>query len=331
MMSRPYASVLDVIDDLEIDGIKSHANLLRDIYAASMLIDRRGHFVPVTKTCQIDGTGTPTLWIDPLLDVTALTLDGVALGASDYVLLPQSRAWEHGPYTSIELVNLGIWPNQTHNEVSITGQWGLYNDTLDLGVTAAQNTNATSLVVSAAPDLSPGVIVLLGNEQEVLLDYAAPISLNTSLNTAIDDVTQTVTLNTANTVIRGEIVRVEFEQMRVLDVDNKNLLVVRGWNGTARESHNSTTAMSVYREFTTLRAANGTTKADHNTVSVLRVLPPYNVRYLCEQIAALMFKKGQGGFAGKTGNAELGEVFYHNEFPKDPIAEVLNDFRIVTI
>src|SRR5512143_3684903 len=145
-MDRPYASLFDIVDDLEIDGVRSVTQLMRDIFAASNLIDKRGHFVPIVETRKMDGSGKETQWVDPLLTVTSITLDGTVLSASDYVLKPQNRMWEHGPYTSIELTDLGIWTNTEHNQVEIQGKWGLYDDTLALAATASQTNTATTLV-----------------------------------------------------------------------------------------------------------------------------------------------------------------------------------------
>jgi len=41
-------------------------------------------------------------------------------------------------------------------------------------------------------------------------------------------------------------------------------------------------------------------------------------------------RKAETGFAGKTGNVELGEVFYHNEFPEQ-IEKVAKNYRIVSL
>lgn len=329
--ARPYASVLDVIDDLEVDGVRSIDRLYRAIMAASNLIDKRGHFIPLSETRNMDGTGWPTLWIDPILEVTALTLNGVALDADDYVLLPRARMWEHGPYTSIELTNLGIWPNSQHDQIEISGKWGLYDDAIDLTVTASQSNSATTLTVSSAAEVSPGMVALLGSEQELIEDYAAPVSASLTLDEALTSDADTLTLNTSSAVAIGEIIRIDVEKMRVLDVNNKLVAVSRGWGVTTRSAHDDNTAVECYRAFKVRRAINGTAAATHSTVNVWRCLPPYNVRYLCEQIAALMYRKGQAGFAAKTGNVEMGEVFYHNEFPDDPIETVMRDYRIVTV
>ena len=331
-MERPYCSLLDVVDDLEIDGVRSLDKLTRFIEAASQVIDKRGQFVPLTETRRFDGTGSPTLWIDELLSVTRLTYNGVTLNPADYVLRPTRRHWPHGPYTSIELTNQGVWAKTVPNIVTIEGVWGLYSDTLDVGATATQDTNnTTTLTVSTASAISPGCVLLLGTEQEIVTAYDAPADFNLTLSDDLDTVQPDFNISDGNAVSVGEIFRIDSEQFRVLDITDDTALTVRGWNGTTRAAHDANTDLDVYRTFKVARAVNGTTLADHNGVDVLRVVPPADVRYLCEQIAALMLKKAQGGFAGKTGNVELGEVFYQDEFPSDPLKTIMTNYRIVTI
>ena len=330
--SRPYCSLLDIIDDLETDGRKNIGQAMRFIRAASQVIDKRGKFVPVTATRTFTGRLESTLWIDPLLSVSAFTYAGAALDVNDYALLPHNRLWENGPHTSIELATLGIWADYPYGNVAITGQWGLYDGALDLGLSVTQDINATTMSFPTADLISPGCIVRLDGEQEVIEDYAAPSVLNTNLLTAdITDSQEDFNITDGSALSIGEIIRFNHEQLRVRDISSNSISTVRGWNSTARAAHDLNTAVEVYRTFNVTRQVNGTAIADHNAAAAERVLPPYDVRYLAEQISALMLKKGQAGFAGKTGNAELGEVFYHNEFPKDPIAEIMRGYRIVSI
>jgi hypothetical protein len=73
---------------------------------------------------------------------------------------------------------------------------------------------------------------------------------------------------------------------------------------------------------------NGTTAATHSSKVVSRYIVPENLNWLCRQIAALMHRKAQTGFAGKTANAQNGEVFYMDEFPKFVIEKVRNGYRL---
>jgi hypothetical protein len=53
--------------------------------------------VPITETRKFDGTDSITLWIDPLISITSLSLSGTPLNSTDYRLLPYNRHWDNGP------------------------------------------------------------------------------------------------------------------------------------------------------------------------------------------------------------------------------------------
>jgi len=75
------------------------------------------------------------------------------------------------------------------------------------------------------------------------------------------------------------------------------------------------------------RGVNGTTAAAHSTAAIYRYEVPESVNYLCRQIAGLMRAKAETGWSGKSGNAETGETFYFNEFPKQ-IRDIQENFSV---
>lgn len=262
-MERLYCAVSDVVEDLEgVDAIQSEAKLLGFVRSASAFIDKRGgRFIPTVETRRFDAPGTLTLWIDPLLSVTAVTVDGALLSGTDYDLYPLNRHWDSGPYSSIQLVSGARWLLD-ENKVAITGAWGLYDEARPLGVTATIDATSTALTVSNGGVVSPGM---------------------------------------------------------VLELDAEQMVVEATINQTAQN------------QFTVTRGVNGTTAAAHTTADVGRYFAPSDVWYLAKQMAALMFKKSKSGYAGKVGNADLGEVFYFNEFPSDPLKQIMRNYRIVHI
>lgn len=70
--------------------------------------------------------------------------------------------------------------------------------------------------------------------------------------------------------------------------------------------------------------------AAHTNAAVSKYLVPDDVSWLCRQIAGLMVKKAESGFAGKSGNEATGETFYFNEFPSQ-IKEIKKNYRIVSL
>jgi hypothetical protein len=181
---------------------------------------------------------------------------------------------------------------------------------------------------------SPGAVLLIESEQQLLNGTGAATDSGLTVAEAVDNAEIDLTLDSVSGLYANEIIAIDGEQMRVVDVRSatSEITVVRGYNATQVATHDTGTAIYVYRTFNVLRGVNGTAAAEHaGATEVVQIVPPDDINYLCRQIATLMFKKAQGGYAGKTGNAELGEVFYNNEYPKDVIKAIKAHFRIVQL
>ena len=93
-------------------------------------------------------------------------------------------------------------------------------------------------------------------------------------------------------------------------------------------THTTSTNVNVYRTFTVERGVNGTTAAEQaQTTAINKYVPPWDVQYLCKQMASLMSRKEDSGYAAKTGNVEIGEVFFHDEFPADVLERINNEYK----
>lgn len=332
-----YCTLADVYSDLEINGVKDEIRLLDKIKAASDVIKRLGgRFLPSTEQKKFDGNGDRHQWIDELLAITAFTmLDGnttYTLTSADYLLHPANRWWANGPYTRLEVdldsTQIGQWAKGQQN-LQITGRWGLYEETAATGATASQTDSATTLVVDNAGKLSIGAVVKIGDEQELLESFGA-VSDSTADTSAAMDVSQdTIAITNGSLLSRGEVAVIDTEKMLVLEVISNTLVVARGYGGSKIATHLINSNVYVYRTFNVTRAVNGTTAAQHTTASVSKCVAPQSINYLCRQIAGLMHKKAQSGWSSKVGNAELGETFYYNEFPNDPLKKIMQNFTVI--
>lgn len=339
-MDRPLCTIAEIVEDLQLPGLTpaTEARLLRFIGAAAGVIEKRlGAFVPRTETRYLDGPGGFDLWVPPLLAITAFAFDDgtqtLTLTGSDYLLYPRARWWPNGPYTRLETdedsAQLGAWVKGQSN-AAITGRWGLYDETRAAGATvASQDGTATSLVVSNGAAISPGQVLLIDTEQELVEATGALTDSSANLAEDLDTSEEQVDVNDASLLNVGEVIRVDFERMLILEKLGNTLLVVRGYAGTSRATHTSAADVYVARTYTVKRALNGTTAAAHTSATINRYVIPGDVNYLARQIAGLMLKKSQSGWAGRVGNAETGEVFYHQEFPQDPIKAIAANYRYV--
>lgn len=336
--AQVYCTVDEVDEDLNLLGSVKPEVVMDKIRAASEYLQKNiGWFIPVTMTRRFNGNGESKLHIPPLLALTGdITNDDRTLTSADFVYQPNGRFWGHGPYVRLDVhdqtaTQLDVWIAKDEGVV-IPGRWGLYELSVDTGATVAdasgQSSSQLTLQVNNGALVSPGMVLLIGTEQEEVTGWSSPTTNVTTLGAAWDATSSEVTLSAAALSI-GEIGRAGLEQFKVLDKNGTLYYVARGYNKTKQTAHSSGSQVDVYRTVTVTRGVNGTTAAGHtNGTAISRYETPDDLNYLCRQIAALMLKKAQGGFAGKTGNDDLGTVTYHNEFPMVAMKEIKNNYRI---
>jgi hypothetical protein len=338
-----FAQILCTINDLLSDPQPPAGDvtiLFREIQAASRTIQQEiGEFIPVSETRKFAGSpAAARLFIPPLLGLTGSIInDETTLAAADYILTPRERHWRNGPYSEIDVApdasNLSAWSDELEG-VQIPGRWGLYEETEATGATlGAQQTDiATSLQVSDGAKLSPGAVLLIGSEQELITGYDTPVAAITTLNGTIDASQETIILTNGALVNIGEILRIGVEQIRILDISTHTLYVQRHWNKTLGAAHTTGAAVDVYRKFVVARAANGTTAAAHAvSAAISRYLVPADVLFLCKEIATLMLNKAGTGYSGKTGNEQLGTVYYNDAFPRYDLERIREHYSIKTV
>jgi hypothetical protein len=333
-----YCTVADMIADSKSPGA-DEARLYQSIREASDYLQKEiGWFIPVTLTRRFDGYGHDTLIVPPLLSVTTIVNGDDTLSASDYILKPDNAYWPYGPYgmiyTDPDSSLLLAWADETDG-VQITGRWGLYDRTASVGATVADTTqqsdSATTLKVSDGSRVSPGMVCLIASEQELVTGWSSPTEAVTTITEPAAITADQLTLADASLVNTGEIIRIDFEQMRITDRRTSGNLVsvIRGWNGTSRAAHADNAAVDVYRTVTVERGVNGTTAAAHaNGTAINRYYTPDDVQFLTRQIATLMLNKALGGYQGRTGNAELGVVFYHDAFPRYELEQIKQRYSL---
>lgn len=324
MNAQLYCTLNELISDLHLNG--DEPNLLDRIRAASRFIERRfGQFIPTSETRTCKYTEKVNLLVDPVLAVTGILFSGVSLTNIDYELHPFGRFWRNGPYTRIAK-EMGTW----WDDVEITGRWGMYEEAENLGLTGTQTDVAASLVVTDGSLLSLGMVLCLDTEQELITGYGPATPVGSLLNGAIDQSQEEITIDNGSEFHEREVIQLSTEDCCIRMVRGNVLVVTRGWNGTTKAFHLDDSAISVYRTYQVRRGVNGTTAAAHTNVTISRYVVPEDINWLCRQIAGLMRMKAASGFAGKTGNAELGETFYFNEFPSQ-VKELKKNYRITSL
>lgn len=332
-----YATLADLAADLESGNFPPDA-LARFILPASDYIrEAIGPFIPETRSMKMAAhEDSPYLLFTPaLLSITTIQDNGVTLNGLDYILKPEGRHWPDGPYSYLGIpetsTNHQQWTWWLAQGIQIDGLWGYYNKTASSGAvvaTGGQASGASTLVVDDGSKLSPGRILLIESEQEFIDGYGAPATA-TTITAALDAATEEISLANGTLVKVGEIARLDFEQIMILSIQGNKAQVARGWGNTKKSAHSTGTNLEAYRTFSTQRAVNGTSAATHaQNTAVSTYVVPNQVNYLTRQIATLMLKKAQSGYAGKTGNETLGTTFYFHEFPRDEIDRIRKNYWI---
>lgn len=332
-----YCTLHELIRDSEnADGLAVDVLPRFILPAATYLVREVGSFLPVIQTNKMTGKDTDILFTPPLLRVTSIVNYLTTLTASDYQLLGSLRSdqpfWPGGPYGVLRINPLGNntapW-SSVENGVVITGAWGLYERAEATGATLAstQAVGSGEVVVANGSLLSPGMMLKIGDEWEFVNGYGAATAAVTTLSGNLDSSSEVVPVASGAALKIGEIMQADFEKFLVLDIQSNNAYVERGWMKTKRVAHTSGANVSAFRTFTVDRSANGSTAVEHaSTTAISRMMVPEDVNYLARQVATLMMKKSQTGYAGRAGNTETGETFYNFEFPRDPIERVKSNY-----
>lgn len=335
-----FCTLNELDADLDLNGSEREEKVWPKIKAASQyLLKEIGWFLPVTAARTLQGSGKTSLFLpEGLLSVTSIVNDGDTLETTDYMLMPNQPLWPNGPYSWLEVdedaTTLSDWCDDKEGVV-ITGKWGLYNLASDTGAdvgTGGQTADATSLLATDGSKLSPGAVLYIGTEQELVTASGSPTDSTANLGAAITDVHETqITLSNASLVNTGEIIRVDLEQMKIIDrnTSTNQVYVVRGWNKTLKTTHSNSVDVYVYRTFTVERGVNGTTAAVHNAaVSIYQQLVPEDINFLARQVAGRMLKLAQSGFAGRIGDANTGESIYQFAIPRDELERIKRNYSI---
>ena len=335
-----FCTLAELDTDLDILGSEREMAVYAKIEAASRFLQEEiGWFIPVTLARTRQGSGEKQMFIPPLLSVVSIVNDTDTLTTSDYKLGPEQPHWPNGPYSWLEVLpdasNLFTWSSDIDG-VIITGKWGLYDHIKDTGAnvgTGGQTDSVTSLLLTDGSKLSPGMVVKIESEQQLVTATGSPTDAGADLGAAITDAQETlITLDDASKVNIGETIRVDLEQMKVLDTNTSTnqAYVVRGWNKTLATTHANDTDVYVYRTFTVERGVNGTTAAAHNAATdIYQQMIPADVNQLCKKIAGRMLKDAKGGFAGLIGDEMTGMARYLYILPHE-LDEIKKNYIIHT-
>lgn len=321
-MATPwYCRREDVKDALDSkETARTNRQIDRAVESASRAVEGllRRRFYPKLATRYFDWPNFQSappwrLWLDgnELISLTTLSSGGAAISASDY-LLRRADDLDEPPYDQIQLDRSataafggGSTPQQ---DIAVTGLWGYSNDEEEVGSLSgslAASTSATASITWATADIGVGDILRIDSERMIVTGRSM-VDSGQNLGTALtaSKANTTVDVSTASAFALDEILLIDSERMRVVDISG-DLTVIRAWDGSTLAAHSLGADIYTLTGIELDRAQLGTSIAAHSSSAVIyRWTPPGLVKDLCVAEALNQVLSEQAGYARTVGSGE---------------------------
>lgn len=291
-----YCTREDVKDSLEIKHT-ANANAVIDakIPGCSRSVEGQLHrprFAPTLMTVKFDWPNqsyapTWTLELDSneMISLTSVFSGGVDITAS--CILRRGDDTDIPPFNRIEIDLSGSGSfsagSTWQRSIEVTGLYGYSNDEEAIGTLAAQLDpveGATATITWSTPRLGVGDILRIDNERMIITERTWVDSSQT--------ITDPLTASKANVAVpvssgtafaAGEIIVVDVERMKVIDVVGNTLSVERAADGTVLAAHTDNAPIYALTGVRLARGQLGTTIAQHASTAVIhRWIVPSNLR-----------------------------------------------------
>lgn len=320
-----YTTREDVKDSLEISyTARADRKIDRRIEAASRDVEALLHrrFYPELRTLRVDWpnyqfANTWEYWLgDNEMISTTQVVNGAGTDITASVILRRGDDRVEPPYTRLE-VDLSTTATLAggstfQRALQITGLFGGCPDTNNPAGQLAAGINDSVTVFTINPlngvlDVGVGSIIKIDSER-MLVTERRMVDTGQNLQSNMDDLQSDnvvdVTDGTAFAI--NEILLLDAERMRIVDIAGNNLTVERAFDGTVLGVHTVPVDVYALRSYSVTRAALGTTAATHDISDVVSVFDvPGPVRELCTAIAVVLLEQNASAYARVvgTGNA----------------------------
>ncbi len=281
--------------------------------SASEAIERELHrsFRPTLTTREFDWphpdqrSSSWRLWLGrhELISLTALTIAGVAIPSTDWILNPTDGP----PYDELQ-INQGTSADgfsagtTWQRSISATGLYGYGNDETSAGATAeALDASETSVDVNAAAARRIGVgdIIRVDSERMRVTGRTWLATSDTLAgDLAASMSAETITVADGTAYAPGELVQVDSETMLVTETAAASITVRRAWRGSLLAAHTTGATINASRTLEVERGELGTTAATHTSAaSIARHRVPRLVDQLTVVEALVELGLGRTGAA----------------------------------
>lgn len=217
------------------------------------------------------------------------------------------------PYTYLELnratsatFGQGDTPQR---DVAITGAFGGWAKTTPAGAlaTPVSDTTGTTVTVTNGAALGVGDNALIGTERMLVVERANITTTQTQQGSGCSTASAAdvgLAVTDGSKFFLNEVLQLDSERMKVVDVTGNTLTVKRAWDGTVLAPHSGATIYAS-RLLTVLRGALGTTAATHaNSTTINRATYPGIVKALSLAEAVVEARQKVGAYAGSQGTGD---------------------------
>lgn len=335
-IQQVFCSVNDILSEGEFAGT-DEARLYQAIREASDVIkEELGWFIPVRQTIKMRGSGNRVIYpFPPVLSLTGSIVNDETALVENTDFIFQRAMWANGASLGIELLsnspNAASWCADDPDSVQIPCYSGLYSRAQKTGATLAATINSTAetLTVSNGAKVSPGMVLKLDDEQVLVTGWGDPTEEVCWLFEALDSTSDELETDDGDALYIGETIRIDFEKMRLTAQRSDRFSARRGWGNTRQSLHVVESPVDVYRTVTIERGVNGTAAAEHNSgIDLYRYSVPDNVLKLTKKMAVLGMNQSNTGYAGRSGDADQGTVYYHDLYPRWDLERLKNEYWI---
>lgn len=316
-----YATREQVVSSLEIMATSRSNKLIDQKLAATApgiesLTHRR--FYPELKTVKFDWPNYQyaqawRLYLDDneLISITSLTTGGVTLSTNQY-FLRRSDNRDEPPYNivDIDLSQGGAFSAGPtfQRAISIVGLYGYDNNTKQAATLSSGITNSQSTMVVAPvnniQDVGVGSLLTIGTEKIITTQSTMVTSSQTlGADIASSQAVSTVSVQNGSTFGIDEIILIDAERMRIVDIAGNNLIVKRAWDGTVLSAHTNGATIYANRQFNITRGVLGTTAASHNSSdSILTQIYASGINELQMAEAVVAMEQNSAAYARVVGS-----------------------------
>lgn len=320
-MGVPYATREQVKDSLEVNQSAYADRLIdRNLLTASLSIEGqlRRRYYPEQRSFKMDWPNyqyAPSwhLWlgINELISLTSVVSGGIDITTS--AVLRRQDDIAEPPYGLLEisLAGAGAFASGPtfQQSVVITGLAG-YSDTAtdtNSGVLSATLTNVavTATINPVSGYLPIGVWSLLKIDNERLLVTERTMittGITITTNPAASQAVSSIGVSDGTQFAIGEIILIDAERMKIVDIAGNNLIVNRAFDGTVLAAHTSGATVFAFRSFRLKRGVLGSTAAQHLTSAAIYVHEyPAIVNQLAVAETVVLLEQNSSAYARTIG------------------------------